>query len=360
MLEEHVVTSAVELFQSAGGASVAQNLLAHNGDVGCLRPYLDSDGRAYMTVMEKGVPTVVPVINATATLRKDDWKILDDAIVKAAKPRLRAVGDLRGRGLQLVIPNGMGRTVLETEAQSDISGAIVSMDGLRESEADRPTFDLNSLPLPIIHKDFFFSARQILTSRNGGSPLDTTTAELAGRRVAEEAEKLLLGVSATYTYGGGTIYGLTNFPSALSKELTDPTTSSWTGNTLLTELLSMRGKSYDAYHYGPFVLYVAPDWDEYLDADYSSTKGDNTLRERIQKISGIESIQTMDYMENYDIVMVQMTSDVVRMIVGMEITTVQWETKGGMQLNYKVMAILVPQVRADSNGKTGIVLGAVV
>lgn len=354
------VSTAQDLMDSPGGRGVAQALLAHNFDAGCLRPYSDRDGRAYITIMENGIPTAVPVSNASTTLRKDDWKLLDDAIVKAAKPRLRAVGDIRGRGLQLIIPNGLGKTVLETESQSDISAAIVSMDGLRESQRDRPTFDLTNLPLPIIHKDFSISARQLAASRNGGSPLDTTTAELAGRRVAEEAEKLLLGVSASYTYGGGTIYGLTNYPSSLSKVLTAPTVSGWTGNTLLTELLSMRTKSYDAYHYGPFAMYVAPDWDEYLDADYSSAKGDNTLRERIQKINGIESITTMDYMTDFDIVMVQMTSDVVRIVVGMEITTVQWEMVGGMQLNYKVMAIMVPQLRADSNGNTGIVHGAVV
>ena len=67
----------------------------------------------------------------------------------------------------------------------------------------------------------------------------------------------------------------------------------------------------------------------------------------------------MDYLDPtgaaYVMVMVQMTTDVVREVVGMDITTVQWETKGGMQLNFKVMAILVPQLRADQNGNTGIV-----
>ncbi len=52
-----------------------------------------------------------------------------------------------------------------------------------------------------------------------------------------------------------------------------------------------------------------------------------------------------------------MTTDVVREVIGMDVTTVQWETKGGMQLNFKVMAILVPQIRADQNSNTGIVHG---
>jgi len=56
--------------------------------------------------------------------------------------------------------------------------------------------------------------------------------------------------------------------------------------------------------------------------------------------------------------MVQMTSDVIRMVVGMEITTVQWETNGGMLQNFKVMGIIVPQIRSDINSLCGIAYDA--
>jgi len=233
---------------------VASTLMANNGNVNSLRPYINEEGRHVVTVNVDGVYREVPLMNATASLRKDDWKILDTAVVKAAKPRLRAVADLRGAGLTYNIPNGMAKTVLETETQSDISDAIVSMDGLRESTADRPVFELSNLPLPIIHKDFNFSMRQILASRNGGSPLDTTTAELAGRRVAEQAEKLLLGTYGSYAFGGGTIYGYTNFPSRLTKTMTNPTASGWTPATTVEEVLAMRLQAQQAYHYGPYML----------------------------------------------------------------------------------------------------------
>lgn len=340
---------------------IASKLMLNNFDVNCLRPYLAEDGQSYVTINQNGAMQAVPLQNAHATLRKDDWKILDDAIVKAAKPRLKAVADLRGTGLEYTIPNGMGKTVLETETQSDISDAIVSMDGLRESKADRPEFDLGSLPLPIIHKDFNYSARQVMTSRNGGSPLDTTTAELAARRVAEQAEKLLLGTYGTYAFGGGTIYGYTNHTSRLTKTMTDPTAGGWTPADTVSEVLAMRLQAQQAYHYGPYMLYCSLPWDAYLDDDYSANKGDNTLRDRLKKIERIQDVRTLDYLSStaYVMVLVQMTTDVVREVVGMDITTVQWESKGGMQLNFKVMAILVPQLRADFNGNMGIVHGTV-
>ena len=83
------------------------------------------------------------------------------------------------------------------------------------------------------------------------------------------------------------------------------------------------------------------------------------MRERVKSINGIIDIRTLDFMQNYDIVLVQMTSDIIRMVIGMDITTVMWDTKGGMQKNFKVMAIMVPQLRADINGNTGIVYGSV-
>jgi len=302
----------------------------------------------------------VPTPVANATLRKDEWKLLDDAIIMAAKERLRVVADLRGAGLTFAIPNGMGKTVLQTESVSDITAATISMDPARKSEGDRPEYDLVNLPLPVIHKDFYFNARQIATSRNIGASIDVTTAQLAARRVSEEAEKLVLGTAASYTYGGGTVYGLTNFPSRITATITSPEDTGWTPLITVREVLSMRQASQDHLHYGPWVLYNAPAWDEYLDDDYSTTKGDATLRERLKKIAGIQDVRTADYLGSgvYTLLLVQQTSDVIREVVGMDITTVQWEEEGGMRLNFKVMAILVPQLRADFNGNTGIVHGS--
>ncbi len=349
------------ILNGQANGNIATTLMNANMDANALRPWIGSDGRSYVTVIQNGVPTSVPTLNATATLRKDDWKLLDTAVVKAAQSRLRAVADLRSAGLVYNIPNGMGKMVLETETQSDINDATVSMDGLREGKADRPLFELGTLPLPIIHKDFFFSARQVMASRNGGSPLDTTTAELAGRKCAEAAEKMLLGVSADdlYSYGGGIIYGYTDYEHRQLETLSDPTDSAWTPKMFVTDVLSMKQKSMNQKHYGPWMLYTAPAWDQYLDQDYSDAKGDNTLRERVKKIEGIQDVRTLDFLTGYDVILVQMTSDVVREVIGMDFTTVQWESKGGMQLNFKVMGILVPQIRADQAHNSGIVHGSV-
>jgi hypothetical protein len=106
------------------------------------------------------------------------------------------------------------------------------------------------------------------------------------------------------------------------------------------------------------MLFNSPAWDSYLDRDYSASKGDNTVRDRVLKISGIEGMETLDFMSNYDMVLCQMTSDVVRAVVGMDIVTVQWDSHGGLQKNFKTMAIIVPQFRSDQESQCGIVHGS--
>lgn len=348
-------------------------LLANNMDPRALRPYRDSvmvNGRPQKTDdprtfidsdNDRGI-TEAMVANTNSTLLKDEWRLLDEVVVRAALPRLKAVADTRSRGLQFTIPNGMSKTSLQTQTQSDISPATVSMDGLADSAADRPVYGLQNLPLPIIHKDFSFPAREIAVSRNGNMPLDLSTAELAARRVAEGAEQFLLGTAPNYQYGGGAIYGFTNFPQRMTKALTLPGSGGWTPATTLAEVLAMRTQSEQKLHFGPFVLYTSLAWNQYLDNDYILTGGNvatQTLRQRIAAIENIDDVVTADYLLGYDMVLVQQTSDVIREVVGMDITTVQWETHGGMQLNFKVMCILIPQLRADFNGNTGIVHGSV-
>jgi hypothetical protein len=183
-------------------------------------------------------------------------------------------------------------------------------------------------------------------------------AEASGRKVSEKIERLTLGRDTGTTFGGGTVTGLTNFASTISYTLTTPVGASGVGEQLLADVLAMKAASVAAKHYGPWMMYTAPNWDIYLDADFKSNS-DKTVRSRIKEVSGIMDIRTLDFMQNYDIILVQMTSDIIRMVIGMDITTLQWDTKGGMQKNFKVMAIMVPQCRADFNGNTGIVYGTV-
>lgn len=367
---------------------VAEQLQGCRFDPGLLRPYLDGRGQRCVTVntgrcgpdgrpiyekrlvaemINNGISS--PVFNATS-LRKEEWIQLDTVVIRAARQRLRAWADLSAANTFGGF-NGMSKTILEHETMSDPGEAIVDMDGLTEGRTDAPRYQLEGLPLPITHSDFWFSARRLAASRNSGTPLDTTMAEAAGRRVAEMIEKTLIGVETGITYGsaaaGGagipygrtpSVFGYTNFPNRITKtDLTTPTGAN--PDQVVQDVLEMRDLLYANFFYGPFVLYHSTNYDAFLDNDYFRSGGTTAMRsvrERILAIEGIQDVRRLDFLTSgFVMIMVQMTSDVARAINGMDITTVQWESVGGMRLNFKVMAIQVPQLRADFNGRCGIV-----
>ncbi len=328
-----------------------------------MRPFVGSDGRSYVSIFNgmngKGEPQYKTIlVNAQALLRKEEWIHFDTAVIKAAMPRLKAWADLEMAN-SYTIPNGWGKTVLESQNMSDISDAAISMDGVVQSDNDRPVYDITGLPLPIIHKDFRMSARQIATSRNSNTPLDTTNASLAGTKISETVEKLTIGTLTGTYFGGYQVYGYTNWPSRLTADITAPTTGGWTPDVLLAEVLAMRDQSIAAHYYGPWKLYFGLGWTAYLDADYSALKGDITLRDRILKLDGITGLATLDFLTGFQVLLVQMTPEVARAVIAMRPQTLQWEEKGGMEIHMKVMCVMVPQLRKDFYGNTGIVHGTV-
>src|SRR4051812_19837838 len=108
--------------------AVASTLLNNGFDTMALRPWIGKDGKHYVARVDNGKSIAVPVANYGATLRKEEWKQIDDAVILAARERLRVVADIRGAGLTYTIPNGMGKTVLVTQSMTDITGATISMD----------------------------------------------------------------------------------------------------------------------------------------------------------------------------------------------------------------------------------------
>lgn len=348
-----------------GHGSVAATLMAHDFDPNCLRPWVAGDDDQYQFISVNSgkrdedrnlIYEPRLVANANASLRKDEWIMMDQTVQEVAQSEMRLFGDLRGAGSVLTIPNGMGKTVAEYQRESDITPAEVSMDGIKQADADAPVFDLAGTPLPIIHKDFYFTARQLSTSRQSGQPLDQSMVRLSTRQVIEEVERMTVG-SSTFTYAGYSIYGYTNFPQRLTQTLTAPTSANH--GTTVAEVLSMRKKSIDKNYRGPWILYCSPAWDAYLDEDYSTTKGSNTLRERLTQIRGINAVETAYFLPDTTMVLVQITPEVAQAVVGMDVTVVQWESMGGMQINFKVMAIMVPRLKADFAGQTGLVHGSV-
>jgi hypothetical protein len=296
-------------------------------------------------------------INTEAVLRREEWQALDTAILGIAEQRLTGFNDLVNRGLVYNLGNAMGTTVLESHTVSDAMEAEMTMDGVSRSKGDRPVFGTTYLPIPIIHVDYEINSRVLAASRSLGNPLDTVSAERAARRVAEKCEDMLF-TSTTYTFGGGTIYSLVNHPNRSLVTLStygNWATTSTTGAKIIESVLAMKQASINKYFYGPWVLYIPTNFETRLDNDYDPTTPGTTIRERIMKIGGIQDIKVIDRLASSNVLLVQTTTDVVRIVRGMGLTNVQWGVEGNFVTKYKVLTIQVPQIRSDHNSRTGIV-----
>lgn len=335
-----------------------------------MRPFIANDGRAYTYICNgdpKNPKSYKKIQVNAGTLRRDEWKRLDEAVINVAESRLGGAQDLISRGLTYPLGNAMGTTVLEWHDVSDMGEADMTMDGVSRSQGDRPVFQHNYLPIPIIHFDYEINTRVLEASRKLGNPLDTTSAERAARKCMEKLEQLFF-TNTTYSFGEkdsrsrNSIYSYINHPDRNTvtlgtgwDSLTEDSTGT-VGEQIKDQVLEMKQTSINNYHYGPWVIYIPTAYETVMDNDYdTSGQSTQTIRERILKINGITDIKVVDTLPADNVVMVQTTSDVVRLVQGMGVTNVQWQTEGNFVNKFKVMTIQVPQIRSDQNGKSGIV-----
>lgn len=360
-----------------------------HADPGLYRPYRDEKGRVWVDVTvgnemikddynrpvmnDRGepkwraikIPQLVserrrkdlPVINVTdnaTVLRKDQWIMIDQVVGMAARKRMRAWSDLRAANTMGGF-DGMAVPILEFERLTDRGEAVVDMDGLSEGNNFQPEFGLQGMPLPITHCDFSLSQRYLASSRRGGGPAaDTTRAEMAGRRVGETIEQTTIGTQTGITYGTSTdyaqtsqVYGYTNHPERITVTgATAPTGAN--GTTILTEWLDHRDELYQQNFYGPYIVYTATSYDQHLDNLFSTSEPSaGTLRQNLMNIQGIQDIRRLDYLTTSGTtIWVDVGTGNVKAVNGMEVTTVQWTRKGGLELRFKVMTIQAPMIQS--------------
>lgn len=375
------------------------------------RPFIDRDGKRKVHIwngksnpdgsQQKGTVETAflasrygrnrPTWNAATSLRARDWEQIDREVLEAYRLERVVWPDLEGMGTYGGF-NGMAKTILQTETASDPGQAQVDMNGLSEGRSDRPLFQTEGLPLTITHIDFWYDLRTLTASKQSGIGLDTRSAGSGGARISETLEKTLLGVETGPTYGGtrtfplysrnSSVYGYTNFSPRLTKtNLYKPTGvgragSGWVPNDTLRDVLAMIDTLRINKFNGPFYLYHSNDWNQYLDNDYILTGGNvatQTLRRRLEAIPalGPGSVKNVPFLaasattyandpanitaaNPWTMILVARQSRVARAVNGMDVTTVQWEEKGGMMICFKIMCIKVPQLFADFYGYCGI------
>lgn len=309
-----------------------------------------------------------PVLNentnplaAQATLRKDEWEQIDDRVNDVMRERLTIVDDLRSRGLVQTV--SLGTVLRVTERLSDFDDAEISYDGDTAPQMDRPEFLRNVIPVPVIAKDFKVNWRQLEASRTRGDPLDVTAAAISARKVRDRMQALFTngftggpGANPASGTDGQNIPGLTNAANRLQVSLA----TAWdlSGADIVGDVIRMLEAAYASNLFGPFVIYVPKNFWAGLQEDYSAQKGDRTFIERITAFEDVEAVRPLDSLADDNVVMVQMTEDVIDLTEAQAVTTVQWEKNPFVQI-FRVLTVGGPHIKSietqDGNTINGIV-----
>lgn len=314
-----------------------------------------SHGSVASTLMASGMNPAA--LRTNATLRKDEWIQMDQAILQIARKRMRLTGLMLGAGMRYGLSNALGSTVVQHQRVSGMTGASASMDAVTRTQRDRVEFDLVSTPIPIVHKEFMLTTRELEASRRMGQSLDVTQAQESTRMVSEFIEEMIIsGLSKedTFGYGGdfARLYGLLNFPSRITDvDGLDYATAG--GEAILANVLEMVKALKDNRHFGPYTLLVNTIEFVGLQRDFKANS-DKSIYERLLEIPDIQAIVELDFMPTGNKVLLEMSPTTMDIIDGFQPMMIQWDSQGGLVFEFKVMAIMVPRPKADYNGRTGI------
>jgi len=314
-----------------------------------------------------GKPTAVCVGNANpTTLLQEDWEFIDSEVRQVRQKNMRFVNWLLDKDCVINLPNGFATTQYTWQDISEMSGADLSMDGLKQTDVDRVEYTPGSIPLPIISKNWRLNLRYLAESRNKGIPMDTFAVSECAREVTKFAENMVVVGTANFKYAGNIIYGLLDSPNVAALTTGTNFTKAWddvtiTGNDILQDFLAMVGEMNSNKHYGPkFTLWLPQKYQTALALDYDSAKPGLTIAERLMNTGMLDSIEysaffTQDSSSKDRVVLIDANKNNIAVISGMPFRDFEWQSLGGWVIDHKIAGIYVPLIRADSGGTKGIV-----
>lgn len=298
---------------------------------------------------------------------------IDKAVVEVGLQRLTFVADIMAAGLTYNLADPLSVAQIEWNSVNKVGAAQRTMSPRARGENKLPIMTPNRLPIYVTTDQFELDIRTLKTSQRSGMPLDTALVKQCTRAVNEAIEDAAINGATTLdgqalAVAGYTAPGLLNATNANTQTLT---AAAWTTTpvaaTIFAETMAMISKLQADKKFGPYRMYVGTQIGNVLDGDYStSTSAITSIRQRLLQIEGLQAIRVADLITNGNgatpsignkVALVQMTSDVIDMVVGQPPTVIPWTSLDGFTIHNLVMAIMVPRVRSDSEGNSGICIG---
>ncbi|MDH5441471.1 MAG: family 1 encapsulin nanocompartment shell protein [Candidatus Bathyarchaeota archaeon] len=195
----------------------------------------------------------------TGSLTDEEIRYIDTRVVEAARPALVA----RQVFSAFRLPNA-GFKTWRGYKLTDMGQATIDMEG-QTGALDRVELAAFDVKVPVISKGFILYWRDVIASRTGGIPLETTHIENAARQVAEEEDKLLL----TGEYTGWRALGIEGLATATNRN-TKASAGAWPDNSI-TDINAAIGELETDGHFGPYALIVRASWHRKLWSLISNT-----------------------------------------------------------------------------------------
>lgn len=312
----------------------------------------DGDAVAFVTNSRRPQFAGDSALATNSVLDKREWAELDSSIVRAAKLRLNGINDLRTAGL--VRQTTLATMLSQWRVASEKVAASVTMDGRSATNLDRIDLKTYSVPVPIISSDYRIPLRVLLASRRLGEGIDVTEAVEAAASVIEQEENILFNGYSGVVVGGNTIYGYTTISARLSDTASNFGGGDFGTNTnIYPTFTGMLGGLAARRYHGPFMGYVAPTQYAQMLAVYSDGSGQTAL-DRVRNLPQIVDVKPADVLADTGVLLVQMTENVVDLVVALELENREWESPDGAAANFKVMAAMAPRLKTDYAGYIGI------
>jgi len=316
--------------------------------IGAMRPYFNKRNSpvAFMNGKERMVQN--------ALLRKYEWEQIDAAVYDVVRQPNIAVNDFLRLGLTSPL-DGLGVTISTYEQLGDMTEADMNMNGEVRGEKDRVEFSPQSIPVPLIYKDFQLSLRHLEASRRGnGSALDTIQAIVATRKVQDKVDDLIFNGSAK-KLGADRIYGLTTKPERVQKTATELGGGDFgTGNNAFNTLNGAINWLAGLGYYGPFGAYIAREQYGQINKLIDNT-AISLMSAVLSMTPGLSFIRPSDKLKAGEAVVWQLTKDVADLAIAQDVTPVQWESLGGFLIDFRIFTAVTIRVKHDANGVCGIV-----
>jgi len=291
------------------------------------------------------------IINAAGTVHYDDYKDLTTDVIKAREFMNVGIQDLISAGLSQ--PSSITKTIVQYQTMNTFD-ADVTMNGSNRTE-NQSTYDINWIPQPIYHSDFFVPWRE-----EGFSYKESDGVMESVYRVNELQDKVLfLGADLGVQVSGqpAPLYGYTNHPATITTTISDWALAA-SIDAITPEAVGIIGELFTGGKVmdpNSVMMYVATDIWSNLQNDYSSQKGDRTVLERIKAISEVADVKPQKDIPAGGVVAVELRPRTIQLSVAQMPIAVPWVKNHDLEDGrFTIYSSMVAKIKADRAGTTGI------